>query len=43
MELGKNNILNFEGYILIDEINWFYNDFSKEIKMRVDLYVENYL
>lgn len=42
-ESGKNNILNPEGHIPIDEINWFYNDFSKEIKMRVDLYVENYL
>lgn len=42
-ESGKNNILNPKDRIPIDKVNWFANDFSKEIKLRVDLYVENYL
>lgn len=42
-EWGENNILNPKGRTPIAEVNWFSNDFRKEIKLRVDLYVESYL
>lgn len=42
-ESGEYNILNPEGRTPIEEVNWLSNDFGKEIKHRVDLYVESYL
>lgn len=42
-ESGENSILNPEGRIPIAKLLWFSKDFSKEIKQRVDLYVESYL
>lgn len=42
-ESGENSILNPEGRIPIAKLFWFSKDFSKEIKQRVDLYVESYL
>lgn len=40
---GKNDILNLIGWIWIDKVDWYENNFEKEISVRVDLYVVEYL
>lgn len=40
---GKNDILNPTGRTRIDKVDWYENNFEKEISARVDLYVVEYL
>lgn len=43
IDVGKEKILNFLGYIFILKVDWSKIDFEKEIILRIDLYVEIYL
>lgn len=43
IDVGRDKILNFLGCIFIIKVDWNKMDFEKEIEVRVDLYVENYL